>query len=50
MEDNKITVEIMKNNVQVTYERPALTLAEFLKVISTDILQAMNTIVAAADE
>ena len=50
MEDNKITFEIKNNKVHVTYERPTLTLADFLQVISTGILQAMNSIVAAAPE
>ena len=48
MEDNKISFEIKNNKVHVTYERPTLTLADFLQVISTGILQAMNSIVAAA--
>ena len=39
MEDNKITFEIKNNKVHVTYERPTLTLADFLQVISTGILR-----------
>jgi hypothetical protein len=50
MEDNKIFFEIKDNKVHVTYEHPTLTLPDFLQVISTGVLQAMISIVAAAPE
>ena len=48
MEDNKISFEIKNNKVHVSLMNALHTLADFLQVISTGILQAMNSIVAAA--
>jgi hypothetical protein len=50
MEDNQIYFNIKDNKVKISYKHKALTIADFIQVVSTGILMAMKGIVDSAPD
>jgi hypothetical protein len=50
MKDNQIIFEIKDNKVKLHDRNKSINISEFIQVISTGMLMAMNAIVAAASE